>query len=156
MAIRNILRFGDETLRKTSKPVTKFDEKLWTLLDDMVETLHDAKGAGLAAPQVGVLRRAVVIDVGDGLLELVNPVVTRERGIQEEAEGCLSFPGRYALRKRPALVAVEALDRRGKPFKVTGRDLLARALSHEIDHLNGVLFIDNIIRMLDPSELRDL
>ncbi|MDR3553074.1 MAG: peptide deformylase [Clostridia bacterium] len=152
MAIRNILQVGDDLLRKQSKPVTSFDRKLWQLLDDIAETLHKEEGAGLAAPQIGVLRRIVVIDVGDGILELMNPVVIREKGIQQEVEGCLSLPGKYALRKRPQVVEVKAMDRRGREFRITGKELLARALSHEIDHLNGVLFIDNIIRMVDSSE----
>ncbi|MDR3643839.1 MAG: peptide deformylase, partial [Clostridia bacterium] len=135
MAIRNILQVGDDLLRKQSKPVTSFDRKLWQLLDDMAETLHKEEGAGLAAPQIGVLRRIVVIDVGDGILELMNPVVIREKGIQQEVEGCLSLPGKYALRKRPQVVEVKAMDRRGREFRITGKELLARALSHEIDHL---------------------
>lgn len=155
MAIRNILTVGDETLRKVSRPVTVFDKKIATLLDDMAETLHSADGVGLAAPQVGVLKRVVVIDVGEGVIELVNPVIVKKKGTQEEVEGCLSVPGKYGIKKRPAVVTVKAQDRTGKEFTVTGEHMLARALCHEIDHLEGILFTDDVIRMLDPEELKE-
>ena len=140
--VRRILKLGDETLRKTSKPVTKFDLRLSLLLRDMAETMHKADGVGLAAPQVGILRRAVVIDVGDGVIELVNPEIIHEEGEQEGAEGCLSVPGRRGYVKRPARVTVRAQDRKGEYFTKTGEGLLARAMCHEIDHLNGIVYLD--------------
>lgn len=155
MAIRNIVQLGDEVLRKKSKEVTQFDKRLGDLIDDMVETLHKAEGAGLAAPQVGILKRVVVIDVGDGVIELVNPVIIKKSGKQEEIEGCLSIPGKYGITKRPKYVTVKALDRAGKEFTMSGEDLLAKAFCHEIDHLDGILFIDNVIRMLDPKEIKN-
>lgn len=156
MAIRNILQLGEETLRKKSRPVTEFDAKLGVLLDDMTETLRKAAGAGLAAPQVGVLKRIIVVCDEGNYIELVNPVVVREGGIQENVEGCLSIPGKYGITKRPRKVTVKALDRRGREFKISGEGLLARCLCHEIDHLNGVLFIDSVERMLSAEELRKL
>lgn len=145
MAIRNIRKNGDEILRKTSKKVDNIDERITTLLDDMAETMRDAEGVGLAAPQVGVLRRAVVIDVGEGLIELINPVIVYEKGEQCREEGCLSVPGKSGAVKRPAKAIVRALNRKGETVEITGEDLLATAICHEIDHLNGVLFIDKII-----------
>lgn len=153
MAIRNIVVLGDDILRKKSKTVTEFNEKLFELLDDMKETLAHADGVGLAAPQVGVLKRIVVISDDGKLIELINPVVVKAGGTQENVEGCLSIPGKYGITKRPHKVTVKALDRYGNEFKITGTDLLARCLCHEIDHLNGILFIDNVVRMLDPEEL---
>lgn len=154
MAIRNIIEYGDETLRKKSRPVTVFDKKLRTLLDDMAETLQKAEGAGLAAPQVGVLKRAVVVDAGEGPVFLVNPEIIAKKGHQEKVEGCLSIPGKWAITRRPNFVTVRALDKNGKPFEISGEDLLARALCHEIDHLDGKLFIDDVVRMVDPEELK--
>jgi peptide deformylase len=144
MAILNIVKEGDPTLRKVCRPVTEITPRILTLLNDMRETLIEANGAGLAAPQVGILRRVVVIDVGDdnGLLELINPEIIAQEGEQEGSEGCLSAPGRRGYVKRPEKVTVRALDRKGKPFEVTGEGLLARAFCHEIDHLNGVLYSD--------------
>ena len=153
MALRRILTAEEPTLHKVSRPVTKFDEKLWTLLDDMAETLADANGVGLAAPQVGILRRVVVIDVGDEIVELINPEIMETSGEQDGPEGCLSVPGEYGLVKRPMNVRVRAQDRFGEWFEVEGRGLTARAFCHEIDHLDGVLFIDKAIRMLSPEEL---
>jgi peptide deformylase len=155
MAIRNIIQIGDETLRKKSKPVTVFDEKLGVLLDDMIATLKKEKGVGLAAPQVGVLKRAIVVDDGEKYVELVNPVVLKESGIQQNVEGCLSIPAKYGITKRPNKVTVKAFDRSGREIKITGTDMLARCLCHEIDHLNGILFIDNVVRMLSPEELNE-
>jgi peptide deformylase len=155
MATRNILTLGDETLRKKCRTVTAFDRKLFILLEDMAETLHKAEGVGLAAPQIGVLRRVVVIDVGNGIVELVNPEVVKTKGVQETSEGCLSVPGKYGITKRPAFVTVKAQDRHGKEFTMNGEELLAKAFCHEIDHLDGKLFIDIVIRMLDPKELED-
>lgn len=142
MATRNIIHDDDERLFKVSRPVEAFDEKLHCLLDDMAETMAKAEGVGLAAVQVGILRRAVVIDCGDGLLELVNPRIVGQSGHQEGAEGCLSFPGEYYIVNRPNSVIVEAQDRNGRPFKVKGEGLKARAFCHEIDHLDGVVFKD--------------
>lgn len=155
MAIRNILteENDSETLRKKSREVTEFGKRLGILLDDMVETLHDADGVGLAAPQIGVLKRVVVIDVGEGVIELVNPIIIKEEGEQQAAEGCLSIPGEYGITKRPQKVTVRAFDRNGKAFTVSGEDLLARAFCHEIDHLDGILFTDHVLRMLSPEEL---
>ena len=154
MAVRNIVQVGDEILRKKSKPVTEFDEKLGVLLDDMKDTLAKENGVGLAAPQVGVLKRVVVVADEGKYIELVNPVVIKAGGKQENVEGCLSIPSQYGITSRPRKVTVRAQDRHGNEFKVTGADLLARGFCHEIDHLNGVLFIDNVIRMLDPEELK--
>ncbi|MBR3960644.1 MAG: peptide deformylase [Clostridia bacterium] len=146
MAIRNIVKHGDPVLRKTSRSVLEFNERLHTLLDDMKDTMYDADGVGLAAPQVGILRRVCVIDIGDGVIELVNPVIIEKSGVQNEQEGCLSLPGNYKTTCRPMKVTVRAQDRNGNSFTVTGEDLLARALCHEIDHLDGVLFIDRAIK----------
>lgn len=146
MAIRNILKYGDPTLRKVSRSVVNFDQRLATTLDDMKDTMYDADGCGLAAPQVGILRRYCIIDVGDGLIELVNPVIIEKSGVQNENEGCLSIPGDYRTTVRPMKVTVRAQDRNGNTFTVTGEGLKARALCHEIDHLDGKLFIDRAIK----------
>lgn len=146
MALRNIVKEGDPTLRKISRSVVNFDEKLAQLLDDMAETLYDADGAGLAAPQVGILRRVCIVDVGDGLIELINPVIIEESGMQEGGEGCLSCPGEYGVVRRPMKVTVRAQDRNGNTFTVTGEELKARAFCHEIDHLNGILYKDKVIK----------
>ncbi|WP_040197534.1 peptide deformylase [Candidatus Soleaferrea massiliensis] len=151
MAIRKIRIFGEDVLRKQSKPVSEFNERLWTLLEDMAETMYDANGVGLAAPQVGILRRVVVIDVGDGLIELINPKVLIVAGKQNGSEGCLSFPGKYGMVERPMKVVVQAQDRFGNTFTIKGKELLARALSHEIDHLNGTLFTDLATEMLEED-----
>ncbi len=142
MAIRNIVTLGDDVLRKVCRTQMQFDEKLWTVLDDMKETMYKAEGVGLAAPQIGILRRYCVIDVGDGLLELINPVITATEGKQTDNEGCLSLPGKSAEVTRPLKVTVRAQDRFGNNFTVTGEGLKARALCHEIDHLDGILYID--------------
>lgn len=155
MAIRNILKEGDETLLKACRPVEKFDARLAELLEDMAETMHSADGVGLAAPQVGILRRVVVIDVGDGVIEFVNPVIIEREGEQECVEGCLSSPGQYGITKRPAKVKVRAQDRKGKFFEIEGEELLATACCHELDHLDGILFKTHVIRMLDPEELEN-
>ena len=146
MAIRNVLQVGEEILRKKSKPVREFDEKLWELLDDMRETMVKNDGCGLAGGQVGVLRRVVVLDVNHMKIELVNPEILECVGEQIEKEGCLSVKGECGYVKRPAEVTVKACDRYGNEFILTGVDLLARALCHEIDHLDGVLYIDKIIK----------
>ena len=142
MAIRNIIQVGDETLRKKSFEVTAFDEKLCTLLDDMKETVKAANGAGLAAPQVGILRRVFVVDVEEGFYEFVNPVIVSSSGKQEGKEGCLSVKGKWGEVERPSRVTVKAFDRFGKPFSITENDFFARAICHEYDHLDGVLYID--------------
>ena len=157
MAKRNIVKGEDPVLRKKCRDVTVFDDKLWTLLDDMAETMADANGVGLAAPQVGILRRVVIINVGDenGLIELINPVVTSMKGKQHEMEGCLSVPDLWGYVERPAKVKVKAQDRYGKEFEIEGEKLLAVALCHEIDHLSGVLFIDKADETLTSSELEE-
>lgn len=146
VALRTIRKKGDEILNKKSKEVLKFDEKLAELLDDMYETMKASDGVGLAAPQVGVLKRCVVIDIGDGKIELINPVITHQEGEQIGQEGCLSIPDVWGDVKRPKKVTVSAFDRDGKKIKTSGEDLLAVALCHEIDHLNGELFDDKIIK----------
>ena len=149
MAIREIREKGDEILYKKCKAVVKFDEKLHILLDDMYETMQSRDGVGLAAPQVGILKRAVVIDVGDGKIELINPELVEESGEQTGSEGCLSVPGVFGEVTRPNVVTVKAQDRDGKWFKITGKELLARAFCHEIEHLDGKLFLDRVIRFID-------
>lgn len=146
MAIREIRKDEDEILRKISKKVDKIDERIITLLNDMKDTMYEAEGIGLAAPQVGVLRRVAVIDIGEGIIELINPVIVYEHGSQCEEEGCLSVPGKNGAVKRPAKVIARAMNRNGETFEISGAELLARALCHEIDHLNGILFIDKIIK----------
>ena len=153
MAIREIRKYDDPALYKVCRPVEKFDERLVELLDDMAETMYQANGVGLAAPQVGILRRVVVIDVGDGIIELVNPRILRTAGSETTSEGCLSFPGEYGLVERPTEVEIEAEDRHGKPFRMTGHDLLARAFCHETDHLDGKVFKTIAIEMLDEEDL---
>ena len=153
MAIRNIVTEGDEILRKVCRKVEKFDNKLEELLEDMAETMYNSNGVGLAAPQVGLLKRIVVIDVGEELIELINPVIIEKSGEQREVEGCLSIPGEYGITIRPMKVTVEAQDRNGNYFQVKGEGLLARAFCHEIDHIDGILFKDRVVRMLDKSEL---
>ena len=149
MAIREIREKGDEILYKKCKTVVKFDEKLHILLDDMYETMQSRDGVGLAAPQVGILKRAVVIDIGDGKIELINPEIVEESGEQTGSEGCLSVPGVFGEVTRPNVVTVKAQDRDGKWFTITGKELLARAFCHEIEHLDGKLFLDRVIRFID-------
>lgn len=156
MAIRNIVKEGDEVLRKQSREVTVFDQRLWELLDDMAQTMYKANGVGLAAVQVGVLKRVVVIDIGEGLVELVNPEIVKTKGKVVDLEGCLSSPGEYGMVPRPKKVEVKAQDRNGNPISVKGEDLMARALCHEIDHLFGRIFKDLAERMLSPQELEEL
>mgnify|MGYP004657472211 FL=1 len=156
MALRNIKTEEDSILRKTSRPVTDFNDRLFTLLDDMKETMYKADGVGLAAVQVGVLRRAVVIDCGDGFLELINPEIIKTSGRQKETEGCLSLPGKSGITLRPSKVKVKAQDRNGKWHEYTGEDLKARCFCHEIDHLDGILFTDKLAGgeevMIDDDE----
>ena len=148
MAIRNIRTYGDEILTKRAKEVEEIDERTKELIEDMIETLHKNNGVGLAAPQVGVLKRIIVIDIyeeGTDVFVLINPEIVKTKGQQTVEEGCLSFPNQFAKIVRPAEVTVKALDKDGKKVKLVGKDLLAQAISHEIDHLNGELFIDKII-----------
>jgi len=152
MAIREIRKKGDEVLRKECKPVEAVNKKIHQLLDDMLETMYDANGVGLAAPQVGVLKRICVIDAGEGPIELINPEKLEECGESIQAEGCLSIPGIYGEVKRPERVVVKALNRKGEPFTVEGTGLLAVALCHEMDHLDGILFEDRVIRYVEPNK----
>lgn len=155
MAIRQIVTSEDPILRKTSRRVEKFDEKLCTLLDDMRDTLKKAEGAGLAAVQVGILRRVVLVDVGDGLLELINPEIIETKGEIEDTEGCLSVPGEWGLVKRPEYVKIKAQDRRGVWRRYEGTDLKARCFCHEIDHLDGIIYTDKVIKKLTPEEAQN-
>lgn len=147
MAIRQIRLNGDEILRKKAREVENVDDKIRELLNDMLETMHKYNGVGLAGPQVGILKRVIVIDLYDGEepLLLVNPKIIKSKGKQEVDEGCLSFPNEYAKIIRPKEVVVEALNENGEKVKIVAKDLLAQALSHEIDHLDGILFVDNMI-----------
>ena len=157
MALRTILTDGDPALHKVCRPVTQFDEKLHDLLDDMKETLAKANGAGLAAPQVGILRRAViVVDANDEMLELVNPEIIAREGEQEGFEGCLSVPGRWGVVKRPMKAKVRAQDRNGNFFEVEGEEIVARCFCHEIDHLDGHLFTELAGRLYTSEELEEL
>jgi len=151
MAIREIRKKGDEVLRKVCKPVKEVNKKIRELLDDMLDTMYEADGVGLAAPQVGILKRIVVIDVGEGPIELINPEKLEESGEQVHAEGCLSIPGIYGEVKRPERVVVKALDRDGKEQCIEATGMLAIAVCHEIDHLDGILFEDRVIRYIDTK-----
>ena len=143
MAKLKIVKVGDDVLRKKCRPVEEITPKIWRLLDDMAETMHDANGVGLAAPQVGILRRIVVIEVEEGnLIELINPKIIAYAGEQDGTEGCLSVPGKWGMVKRPMHVTVRATNRHGEEFELTGSELLARAICHELDHLDGKLYID--------------
>ena len=153
MGLRKILTVQEPCLHKVCRPVEKFDKKLWKLLDDMKETLLDANGVGLAAPQVGILRRVVVIDIGDEILELVNPELLETSGEQEGAEGCLSVPGKYGLVKRPNFAKVRAQDRDGNWFEAEGEELIARCFCHELDHLDGIVYTEVMERYLTEDEL---
>ena len=153
MAIRNIVKEGDEVLAKKARPVTEFNERLHTLLDDMADTMYESGGVGLAGNQVGTLRRVVVIDIGEGLIELVNPEIIETDGEQESVEGCLSCPGEYGITRRPYYVKVKAQDRFGEWFEIEGEELLAKAFCHEIDHLEGIIYKQVALRMIDPSEI---
>ena len=144
---------NEEFLRKKSREVTEITPRIITLLDDMIETMRSANGCGLAAVQVGVLRRVVVIETPEGLFELINPVIVKRSGSQEGAEGCLSLPGKWGLTKRPNKVTVRAMNRNGEMFELTGEGLLAKAICHEVDHLDGILYTDKVIRMLGEDEI---
>lgn len=155
MAIRNIRIDGDEVLRKVSKEVDIINDKILALLKDMADTMYKADGVGLAAPQIGILKRLVVIDVGEGLMELINPEIVSEEGEQVGTEGCLSIPGLVGEVKRPSKVVVEALNTKGEKISIVGTGLLAVCLCHEIDHLNGILFKDKAIRFIEKENVEN-
>ena len=156
MALRNIVKEGDPILTKKCRPVEKFNKRLWDLLYDLVDTLEDSGGVGLAAPQVGVMRRVCVINVGDGPIEFINPVIVESDGEQEVQEGCLSCPGEFGIIKRPAHVKAQFNDREGNLCEIEGDDLFAQAMCHEFDHLDGIIFKSKVERMLSEEELRAL
>ena len=153
MGLRRILTDKESSLHKVCKPVTKFDWRLHKLLDDMAETLAVANGVGLAAPQVGILRRVVIVDTGEGILELINPTMVETSGEQTGAEGCLSVPGKYGLVTRPYYAKVSAQDRDGNWFEAEGEELIARCFCHELDHLDGILYTQVMDRFLTEEEL---
>lgn len=155
MALLKILTENDPTLRKISKPVGEVTDRIRTLLDDMVQTMRHAEGVGLAAPQVGILRRVVVVECVPGeVIELIDPIIVEKAGIQRTREGCLSLPGKCGITERPMKVTVEATNRQGERFRISGSGLLAKAFCHEIDHLDGILYSDVATRMLTPEEIR--
>lgn len=158
MALREIVEKGDDVLNKKCREVVKFDDRLAMLIDDMTDTLHDSGGVGLAAPQVGMLRRVVVIEVDpeQGVIELVNPEIIETSGKQVGLEGCLSLPGKWGIASRPYRVTVKAQNRNGEEFTVSGEGLLARAFCHELDHLDGILYDTKVERMLFPEEIEKL
>ena len=151
MAVRNIVKDGDEVLRKVCRPVEKFDEKLSGLIEDMLETMYKANGVGLAAPQIGLLKRIAVIDIGEGPHEFINPKIIDASGEQTDTEGCLSCPGVWGTVTRPNFVTVEAYDRNGDRFILSASELFARAICHELDHLDGKLFKDIVIEFVDED-----
>lgn len=157
MALRNIVTEGDSVLNKVCRPVTAFNHRLHMLLDDMQETLEASGGVGLAAPQVGVLRRVVLVDTGEqGVLEMINPEIIAEEGTQTDLEGCLSVPGKYGIVTRPNVVKVRAQDRNGQWYEAEGEELIARCFCHELDHLDGHLYTEIAERMLTQEELEAL
>ncbi len=158
MALREIVEKGDDVLNKKCREVVKFDDRLAMLIDDMTDTLHDSGGVGLAAPQVGMLRRVVVIEVDpeQGVIELVNPEIIETSGRQVGLEGCLSLPGKWGIASRPYRVTVKAQNRNGEEFTISGEGLLARAFCHELDHLDGILYDTKVERMLFPEEIEKL
>ena len=153
MGLRKILTDKDPALHKVCRPVEKFDWRLHKLLDDMVDTLIDSQGVGLAAPQVGILRRVVIVDTGEEILELVNPTIIATDGEQEGPEGCLSVPGKYGLVKRPYYAKVRAQDRNGEWFEAEGEELIGRCFCHELDHLDGIIYTEVMERFLTEDEL---
>ena len=153
MGLRKILTTKDPALHKVCKPVEKFDKKLHKLLDDMAETLEEANGVGLAAPQIGILRRVVIVDTGEQILELVNPELVETDGEQEGPEGCLSVPGKYGIVKRPYYAKVVAQDRNGNWYEAEGEELIARCFCHELDHLDGIIYTEIMDRFLTEEEL---
>ena len=152
MAIRNIVKQGDPVLSKVCRAVTEFDERLWQLLDDMDQTLQRAGGVGLAAPQVGVLRRVFIMDIEGKKYEVINPEITEASGVQQGTEGCLSCPGEWGVTRRPRRVRIKAQDRYGKWYILTGKDLLARCICHENDHLDGILFKQRVIGPIEKEQ----
>ena len=156
MALRKIITEGNPTLNKISRPVTSFDGRLAELIDDMKQTLVEANGVGLAAPQVGILRRVVVVDLGDEIVELVNPRILEQSGEQDGLEGCLSVPDRYGLVKRPNFVRVEAQNRDGDWFEYEGEELIARCFCHELEHLDGHLYTEKAYHMLTDEEYEEM
>ena len=152
MAIRTIVKVGDPVLSKKCRVVENIDDRTITLLDDMIDTLYDSGGVGLAAPQVGVLKRIAVIDVGDGLIELINPEIVSAEGSQNGLEGCLSLPGKWGYVERPNKVVVRAADRTGEVYEYEGEELLARAFCHELEHLDGILFSSHVTEFVDPDQ----
>ena len=153
MGLRKILTTKDPALRKVCKPMVNFDNRLFRLLEDMKDTLVDSGGVGLAAPQVGILRRVVLVDTGEEILELINPTLVAVDGEQTGAEGCLSVPGKYGLVKRPYWAKVRAQDRNGNWFEAEGEELIARCFCHELDHLDGIIYTDVMDRFLTEEEL---
>lgn len=152
MAIRSIVKVGDPVLSKKCRAVDKIDDRIITLLDDMIDTLYDSGGVGLAAPQVGVLKRITVIDIGDGLIELINPEIVSQEGVQNDLEGCLSLPGKWGYVERPNKVTVRGMDRNGDLYEYTGEGLLARAFCHELEHLDGILFSSHVTEFVEPEK----
>ncbi len=155
MAILNILKEGDATLRKKCRKVEEITPRILTLLDDMHDTLEKAQGVGLAAPQVGILRRIVIVEIDDKKYEMINPEIIETRGKQEEIEACLSVPDTYGLVKRPAWVKVRAMDRNGNIYEAEGEGLMARCFCHELDHLDGTLYIDRAKEIYNSDEIED-
>ena len=162
MAIRELRYTGDDILKKRSREVEEVDDRIREILNDMDETMHQSNGVGISAVQVGILKRLVVIDInydGTPSIKLVNPVIVKQKGKQEVEEGCLSFPNQYAQVIRPKEVTVKALDENGKPITIKGKDLLAQALAHEIDHLDGILFVEKMepgtLQYIDPEEAEE-
>ncbi len=155
MAIRNIVKYGDEVLVKKCRKVDIVDDRIKSLVSDMIETLYSADGVGLAAPQVGVLKRIAVIDIGEGPIVLINPEIISEDGVQTGAEGCLSYPGKFGEVTRPNKVTVRAMDLDGSVREVVGEELLARALCHEIDHLDGHLFMEKVTKWIENEETEE-
>ncbi|MBQ2696534.1 MAG: peptide deformylase [Clostridia bacterium] len=156
MALRNVLTVDKEndSLRKKSREVEKIDEKILTLIEDMKETLYDKNGVGLAAPQIGVLKRVIVIDIGEGPIVLINPVIAYQKGEIVDVEGCLSVPGVWGTVKRPQEVIVRGMNEKGETVELSGEGLLAKAFCHEIDHLNGIIYTDKVIDYIDQSQIQ--
>lgn len=152
MAIRNIVKLGDEILTKKCREVKNIDDRIICLIDDMLDTLKLSGGVGLAAPQVGVLKRIAVVDTGNTILELINPEILYTEGEQTDAEGCLSYPGKYGMVTRPRIVKIKALDRNGNEYEYTGEDLTARAFCHEIDHLDGHFFTEKVTEWVETED----
>ncbi|MEZ0535788.1 peptide deformylase [Caldicellulosiruptoraceae bacterium PP1] len=155
MAIRKIRHIGDDVLRKKARTVEKFDGRLKQLIQDMLETMYEANGVGLAAPQVGILKRVIVIDAGDGPIAVINPTITSYEGSSIDIEGCLSVPEQWGEVERPEKVVVKGFDENGNEIQIEAEGLLARAFCHEIDHLEGVLFVDKVIRFVTKEELEE-